>query len=580
MNEKKNVLQRIKTAVKNLFISLKEQRVIFIFSILSCVSCCLYIYDLDSKVFDNYSYYNFFWELSLALLMSCLFALPASYLTKSMKALKKYLIQTAAAAAGGVTGYFAQQGFGNGIYGDLYFWGIFFALVLFTIFIFLPKENQKTYIAGLVKHFCFSLLLASILFGGGSLLIYAFQNLIYNFSDYGEIYESYASFCYFVFALNIFVYYLFYKREEASSGKAFKIIILYILLPVFFILIGLLYAYLIKALILLKFPKGQMNWIVSFASCFYFVFYFILKEYEELPAIKFFYKFGAFAFIPLVCVQIPAYIIRLNAYGFTGWRYSSLMFIIFTVLMFTLTFIKKGKYIKYSILILAVIILIASVTPLNLINMAHKNQTDRMMKILNKYEMFDNLNNRLFDYDADEINDRMTKEDKEQLYSSYSYLKYPCEIPLPDWALTIDGDYKSFYELFKIIVDETEDNTIYKYWYSATKDTYGNYTPVDISEFSKMQKLYISESSWGENDEGYNYYAIKLDKALIEIDGKSYDITDFLFNYETQDLHEQYLRCDLDDNIVVYITDFDYYWNTALKLFSSYNIGGYIFWKK
>ena len=578
MSEKK-VLQRIKTAVKNLFISLKEQRVIFIFSILSFIFCCLHIYDYEEAIFTARTFYDTFWKISLALLMSCLFALPASFLTRSMKAIKKYLIQTAVAIAGGVTGYFAQQGFGNSIYGDLYFWGIFFALILVTIFIFLPKENQKTYIAGLVKHFFFSLLLSTILFAAASLLIVAFQNLIYEFDDYGEIYEACAAFCYFVFALNIFVYYLFYKREEESSGKAFKIIILYILLPVFFILIGLLYAYLIKALILLKFPKGQMNWIVSFASCFYFVFYFILKEYEDLPAIKVFYKFGAFAFIPLVCVQIPAYIIRLNAYGFTGWRFSSLMFIIFTVLMFTLTFIKKGKYIKYSILILAVIILIASVTPLNLIDVAHKSQTKRMMDILNKYELFDNQNNRLFDYDTDIINEQMSKEDKEQLSSSYNYLRYPCEIPLPDWTRTVDGDYKSFYELFKIIVDENEDNVIYKGWYPDQKDSFGNYKPVDISEFSKAQKFYVSESSWGEENGNYNYYVIKLNKALIEIDGKSYDMTDFLFNYETEDLHEQYLRCELDDNIVVYITDFYYYWNTALELFSSYNISGYIFWK-
>lgn len=567
--------QKIKNTVRSIFTSLKEQRVIFILSILAFVSTTLHIYKVAYYHIDEeYRMTSLFWDISLALIMSCLFTLPAAYLTRTSKALKKYLIQVAVALGGGTLGYFARKGFGNSVYEDLYFWGIFFAVTLFTVFIFIPKENQKTYMAGIVKHFCFSLLLASILFGGGSLLIITFQNLIYEFDPFEDIYECYAAFCYYVFALNIFVYYMFYRREEESSGKPFKIIFLYILFPVFGLLIFLLYAYLIKALVLLQFPQGQVNIFVSFASTFYFIFYFILKEYDELPVVKFFYKFGKFIFIPLICVQIIAYFIRLNAYGFTGWRYSSLMFIIFSVIMFTLTFIKNGAYIKYSILVLAGIILFASVTPFNLINVAYKNQENRMIKILVKYDMFDIQNNCLKDYDREEKNRIITLEEKEQLKESNYYLTYITKLPLPEWFPEQDERGNSFYVTFGLVVDQDEQ----RIWHIAEVAT-DSETFIDISGYSKMKYISINKESWDYDDnDTYGPFSIELPDAAIEINGKSYDIKDVLFGIESSYLTD-YIYCPLDDNLLC-ITSFYYEWDKSRNLFYRYSIHGYLFYNE
>ena len=383
MEKTENTLQsgfssRIKSTLEETRFFLKEQRVFFVMTLVSLVFSCFDIYSLDSKFSDSWK--NVFEELSLAAVTGSLFTLFAAFYVQKAGALKKYIIQSVASLCGFALGFFSKRGFGNSLYGDLYFWGITLSLIPVMIFIFIPKKNAPCYFSNLLKHVLFSFFTSGILFCALSLLIAAFQNLIFDFGDF-EIYECTASLCFTVFFLNVCAYYLFYRRNEPASGKAFKVIFLYILFPVFIILLFLLYVYLFKALVLLKLPEGEINWFVSFASCIYIVFYFVLREYRELSLIRFFYKALSFVFIPLIAVQITAYVIRFNAYGFTGWRFSSLLFIIFSVITILLTFIKKGAFTEYALLLLAVIILFGSVTPFNLINSAYKSQFSCMMKI-------------------------------------------------------------------------------------------------------------------------------------------------------------------------------------------------------
>ena len=582
---KTDFFKRVKTAAKTTMASVKEHWIIFGLSVLSCIFICLEIYDLDDDFAKGW--YDIFLELGLASFMGCVFSMPAALLTQKIKAAwKKYCLQGGIAALGMVVGFFAYRGFGNYIYKDLYYWGILFAAILVTVYIFIPGNfssgsgevsvSSKTYFAGLIKHFLFSGLMAGVLFGGLALLYFAFCNLIFDFDDF-RVYGCCGTFCLFVFAVNVFVYYLFYKREEESSGKAFKVIFLYILLPVFFLLIALLYLYLFKALILWKLPNGQINWFVSFASCIYIVFYYILREYDELPAVRVFYKYGAFAFIPLICIQIPAYCIRLNAYGFTGWRFSSLLFIIFSIIAISVTFIKKGAFTKYSLLLLSAIILFASVTPWNLINSAHKSQYNRMMKILNKYEMFDKETNTLTFYDKSELNITITEEDREKLHSSFDYLTFKSSIPLPDWMKANQDGKPGFSTLFGIAVHNQEDDDSDKL-FSAT---YYIEHPVnlDISTYSKMTEISEGEMSWGTKDGKYQDYAVELPRATFVLEGSTFDITDFLLEKTSTSKNDDYLWCKLDDKKVLCIVRYDFCWNKERELFRNYSFSGFVFYQ-
>ena len=304
-------LQKIKTALSDIITYLAAQKIVFTLSVLAFIAYSLAVFDAEKTV---PLHYGFFENLCKALALAAVCAIPASLISAPFSPLKKYAVQLLCAAAGGVFGYFAiSDGFGDVVYAQLYYFGIGFAVIVAALFLFIPKNGERIYFALVFKHFLFCSLMTIILCGGLCLLVFAVQNLILN-TNSGRVYACCVAFSFFVFAINSFSFHLFYRQNERSSGKAFKIITLYIVCPIFAVLLLILYAYLFKALILLTLPNGHINWFVSFASLFYLVFYFILREYDEIPVIRVFYRFGAFAFIPLILVQIPAFFIRVNAY--------------------------------------------------------------------------------------------------------------------------------------------------------------------------------------------------------------------------------------------------------------------------
>ena len=566
-----NIKTKIKEALSEAVAHIAATKVIFIASFITFVLCsvnaCVY---KAPVVLGN---------LYLAFLMAAFFAMPATLLTQKLPVLKKYLIQSGAAVAGFVLGFFAHRGFGNSVYNELYYFGILCAITLITLYLFIPKGNSRTYFSLVFKHALFCTFMTLILMGGLCLLIYAVQNLILNTSD-SDVYECCAYFCIFVFGVNTFTYYLFNRREDESSGKAFKVITLYILFPVFAVLILILYIYLLKALFLFKLPNGQINWFVSFASCFYIVFYFILREYDELPVIKFFYKFGAFAFIPLIVIQIYAYFIRVNAYGFTGYRYSSLLFIIFSIITITLTFIKKGKYVNWAIIALTVIVLYDSVTPFNLINMAHKSQFSRMVKVMNKYDIYDEATDTLKLYDPDSLEAAISDEDRDALYSAYRYIMYTSHLPQPEWAVeeeSVDGikhtSYLMFEEVFGIRSKRADENIL-----EFEKSFYDKILNIEpYKEFSE-----ITDSKWSSEYKDGDYVEYSREIPVIAFyskTGKKYCLEEFFFTIDQNVSEDEPLWYIPDDEIAFCFKRIEYKYNTERKLFKSYYYNGYVFYK-
>lgn len=560
---------KIKEAMAQALEYLSMAKVIFITSCITFVFSALNVY-LNKNIYV---------DLMLAFLMGTAFSIPATLLTQKLTCLKKYLIQGLSACIGVILGFFSHRGFGDEVYNELYYFGILCAVILITLYLFIPKEKSRTYFSLVFKYALFTVFITLILLGGICLLIFAIQNLILNTDDY-DIYECCGCFCAFIFAVNVFCYYLFYRRQEESSGKAFKVIALYILFPVFAILLLILYAYLIKALILLKLPNGQINWFVSFASCFYIVFYFILREYDERPVIRFFYKFGAFPFIPLIIIQLYAYFIRVNAYGFTGYRYSSLLFIIFSILTIALTFIKKGKYTNHAILVLTFIVIFDSLTPFNLIKMAHKSQYTRMIRLLEKYEMYDSNVLTLSEYNKALIEKTITDEDRKALYSCYSYLNWTSSVPLPEWAMKTEyrngTAYKSklnFEELFGIKFERAKEELIV-----FEKDFKRN-GRINIQDFAEMMPFNFSEYSDKWIDDKYDEYALEIPSVSIQTKYGSFDLTDFILTFDKDKTENGLLWYHADERFSICFTSISYGYNLDRKLFHSYSLAGYIFYK-
>ena len=193
---------KIKEALSEAGSHIARSKVIFI------ASCLAFIAAAVSTYAD--SHHKFLQDLYLAFFMSAVFAMPATLLTQKLAALKKYLIQGMVTAAGLLLGFFSHRGFGNSVYNELYYFGILCAATLITLYIFIPKDNSRTYFSLVFKHALFCSFMTLILMGGLCLLIFAIQNLILNTHD-SDIYECCIYFCSFVFGVNTFTYYLFYR---------------------------------------------------------------------------------------------------------------------------------------------------------------------------------------------------------------------------------------------------------------------------------------------------------------------------------------------------------------------------------
>ena len=103
-----NIKTKIKEALSEAVAHIAATKVIFIASFITFVLCSVNacVYKAPAVLGDLY----------LAFLMAAFFAMPATLLTQKLPVLKKYLIQSGAAVAGFVLGFFAHRGFGNSVY--------------------------------------------------------------------------------------------------------------------------------------------------------------------------------------------------------------------------------------------------------------------------------------------------------------------------------------------------------------------------------------------------------------------------------------------------------------------------------
>ncbi|MEE3412009.1 MAG: DUF4153 domain-containing protein, partial [Treponema sp.] len=293
-----------------------------------------------------------------------------------------------------------------------------------------------------------------------------------------------SSFSWIVCCTGIFVAYATKPKEEISIPKAFKVIFMFILLPLYLILLFVLYAYLAKSLFTLTLPNGQINWFVSFASVFYLVFFFSIRKFESKAA-KLYCKWGSALLIPLIVIQCIAFGIRINDYGYTEARYASLLYILFSIACVAISFVKNGKYMSAAFPLFAALCLFCSITPMNLFDVPFKNQTARIEKVFKSAGLF----NQDGTLDTQNAEQKLSEEQKAQVVSSYNeVINTNSKIKQAIWLLK-DGDKYDFKKSFGFAFsnDYGKNVGVKKYFfYGFGEDTA---IPFDVSKYSKLYKI-------------------------------------------------------------------------------------------
>jgi hypothetical protein len=179
--------------------------------------------------------------------------------------------------------------------------------------------------------------------------------------------------------------------EPITLPKVVKILIGTIGLPIYLLLIAILYVYLAKIIITWNLPSNQINLYASLAALFFILFYFTLGSYRtENKLIDLFMKWGKFALIPIILMQLYAINLRVSAYGITTLRYISIILVSIVLVFLVLAIVKKGKYLKGIFVVIATVAIIFTYTPLNVIDVPDRVQYDRLITILEQNDMYQN----------------------------------------------------------------------------------------------------------------------------------------------------------------------------------------------
>ncbi|MBQ6028770.1 MAG: DUF4153 domain-containing protein [Treponema sp.] len=392
---------------------------------------------------------------------------------------------------------------GESAYRLLAYFGTEAAIMFLAVFLLMFEQEEKLVAPNIIVSGMISGIAAGCVCAGLFIIRFAVDNLLFKLTGLVQIVvdSSIISFSWLVCCACIFVAYATKPKEEISVPKAFKVIFMFILLPLYLILLFVLYAYIAKSLFTLSLPNGRINWFVSFASVFYLVFFFSIRQFES-KAVQLYCKWGAALLIPLIVTQCVAFGIRINAYGYTEARYASLLYILFSVACVAISFIKKGKYMSAAFPLFAALCLFASVTPMNLLDVPFKNQTARIEKLFKSAGLF----NQDGTLDAQSSEQKLSEEQKAQVVSSYNeIIKSDSKIKKALWLLKDGGKYdfkKSFG--FAFSNDYGKGLGQKKYYFYGFGEDYA--VPFDVSEYSQLyafktiddknQKAFVH---WGDN---------------------------------------------------------------------------------
>ena len=369
-------------------------------------------------------------------------------------------------------------------YHFIYVFGVMSVSVIASLVMMIKDAEKLEIFPILIKSFLLASAIGLIMLAGTSLCVFAFDSLIFEFDDVEQVYLMLANISWFVSALLFLSHVFSDDRDENNRSKAYKIVFLYTELPIYLLLIAILYIYLLKIVVSLDIPSGGINMFASLASAFYIFNYAALKCYDkENKFASFYIKAGGIILIPVIIMQCVSLGIRLYYYGLTSARMLSICFIIVTVLFVLSSVIKKFTF-KTALACSAVIVGTVLLTPFNIINIPVKSQERILENTLISTGLMDENGEIVPASDGSKI----SIEDKRKITGAYDYLRYT-PAKLKDNLEVVKHAY--FDELFGFgqvygTYEEPSYNDIEYFWFGNTFAE----EMLDISEYKSIVNVY------------------------------------------------------------------------------------------
>lgn len=271
-----------------------------------------------------------------------------------------------------------------GNYWSLVYAGLLAAAVFLACWLLCGPENETGLFAHLVKSAVFSAAVALVIMLGLWICLLAADVLLVTVAD--TVLLAAMSLPWVLLAPNLFCAELPAWNEPVETPRAYRAIVAGAALPVYLLLVAVLYGYILKILFAWDMPSGRMNWYASFALAAYLFFWLGLRMVEN-RAVRLFVRWGWVLLLPIVAVQLVGIGIRLSAYGLTMWRALGLVCLGLGLLGLALA--ARGRGTRALYLAGAIAAVVFTVTPLNVCDLACRDQAARLERALTQYAMWD-----------------------------------------------------------------------------------------------------------------------------------------------------------------------------------------------
>ncbi len=286
--------------------------------------------------------------------------------------------------------------------------------LLFIYIPFIGKNNDSEYYTYKIIN---SLLITGICY---LILVFGIVFISYSLSSLFEItIKRYLIAQVLLFILGFFMPALFLtgipkdKYVTNEYPNFIKKGLIYIIFPILLVYTVILYSYFIKILIEFKWPLNVLgNLVMSYLIISILFLYFNNRDNTNSFINKLVRIYPYLLIIPATMMVI-SFILRINEYGFTEFRYFSIILFIFTI--FSIVLIKLNKKSSISF-ILVISLFISTFGPLSAFNVSKNSQINRLEKIL--------IDNSILIDNKIVRNENISKEVKSEIKDLYNYIKY------------------------------------------------------------------------------------------------------------------------------------------------------------
>ena len=332
-----------------------------------------------------------------------------------------------------------------------------------------------------------------VLVGGVELAILAIDQL-FDFNFDGEYYRK--TFILLAIFGSCFIFLLFNEKglqdleKDGSYPLILKFFTQYILIPLLFIYVVILYFYAGKILINWELPRGWVSYLVlaySVVGILGLLLVHPLKDASTKSWVQMFSKIFYYTLIPLIALLFTAIFTRILAYGYTEPRYFVLLLAAWlssVVLYFAFSRKTTIKFVPVSLFVFGLFSLIFPY--LNTFSVAIRSQKKELKEVLVQNNLLENGN---INFDK-KVSDTVVDE----LSDKFKYL-----------AERKQGDFLKHFlkkEDEKIVVKNLEKADFWK----ISNEIRSRFTKIENTKSSFGKRLELISKAKFQNIENYDYY--------------------------------------------------------------------------